>query len=188
MSAYTTTLPLKQSNLRLDVTIDVDASTQIPLVPVTGDAGSKFLEQMVSLFLACSSGDRSSSVTITTNTVAATGTFTIAAGNLSANDTVTIGGVTFTAKSSGATGNQFNIGGDNTATAAACAAAVNASSNTAGMVSATSALGVVTFTASAAGQIGNGISLAKSATNGSVSGANLSGGTQTSIGTNKLGF
>ena len=113
--------------------------------------------------------------------VSATGTFTIAAGNLSANDTVTIGGVAFTAKASGATGNQFNIGGSATATATNCAAAVNASSSCLGLVSASSALGVVTFTSIVPGIVGNQITLAKSATNGSVSGANLTSGAEGTV-------
>lgn len=85
-----------------------------------------------------------------------------------ADETLVIAGVTFTAKASGATGNQFNIGGDVTATAAALAAAVNASTNLANIVTATSALGVVTLTAVLAGKMGNGLQLTENMTNTAV--------------------
>lgn len=116
--------------------------------------------------------------------VSATGTFTVAAGNLSNNDTVTIGGVAFTAKTSGATGNQFNIGGTALATAQACATAVNASSSCLGLVSAAATgttTGIVTFTSIVPGIIGNQITLAKSAANGTVSGANLASGAEGTV-------
>lgn len=66
--------------------------------------------------------------------------------NLTADDTVTIGTITFTAKASGATGNEFNIGADATADAVALAAAINASSSVAGLVTAEAASGTVTLT------------------------------------------
>jgi len=77
-------------------------------------------------------------------------------GNPSNDETCTINGVVFTAKTSGATGNQFNIGASVTAHAANLAAAVNAST-TAGIkdvISATSSLGVVTLTSKVAGESG----------------------------------
>lgn len=73
-----------------------------------------------------------------------TGTFT---GSPSNADTITINGVVFTAVTSGATGNQFNIGSSVTANATNLAAAINASTTAriVNTVGATSALGVVTF-------------------------------------------
>lgn len=109
----------------------------------------------------------------------ATGTVTFAA--LANNDTFTIGGITFTAKTSGAAGEfQFNLGADDTAAAANAVIAVNASNSVASLaapVKATSALGVVTFRAVNAGTGGNAIALASSnGVRAAVSGALLTGG------------
>lgn len=112
--------------------------------------------------------------------VQASGTFTFSA-VASADDTVIINGVTFTAKASGATGNQFNIGADATASAANLAAAINASVTAlvSGYVTASSALGVCTVTAVPYGIAGNTITIAEGVDAGSVitvSGARLTGG------------
>lgn len=110
--------------------------------------------------------------------VRASGTVTITHGNLNANDTVTICGITITAKASGATGAQFNIGADATADAAALAACINALATLNIYVSATSALGVVTVTANQAGVVGNLFALATSdATAYGLSAAAMAGGT-----------
>lgn len=110
----------------------------------------------------------------------ASGTFTFS-GAASASDTVLINGVTFTAETSGASGNQWNIGSSATQTAANLAAAINASATAlaSGTVIATSALGVVTLTSLLSGVIGNAITIAKGTDSGSVntvSGARLTGG------------
>jgi len=124
--------------------------------------------------------------------VAASGTFTFS--NTAANnDTVLINGVTFTAKTSGATGNQFNIGASATASAANLAAAINASATAlvSGLVSATSALGVVTVTARAKGVTGNAVTIAEGVDSGSVitvSGARLTGGTDATANTYRFGI
>lgn len=112
---------------------------------------------------------------------AATGTVTFSAA-ASADDTFLINGVTFTAKASGATGNQFNVGATATASASALATAINASATAlvSGLVSASSAAGVLTITAKLAGVTGNAITIAKGVDAGSVmtvSGARLTGGT-----------
>jgi phage tail sheath gpL-like len=75
-----------------------------------------------------------------------TATITITHANLTAADTVTIGAAVYTAVASGATGNQFNIGADATADANNLAAAINASPDLAGLVTASAASGVVTLT------------------------------------------
>jgi hypothetical protein len=100
-----------------------------------------------------------------------------------ANDTVTVNGVDFTAKASGATGNQFNIGGgaDAAAKAAATAtnlaAAINASTTAKvkDVVQASASAGVVTVTAKQAGLGGNVFTLTESADNCEV--AAIAGGT-----------
>lgn len=122
------------------------------------------------------SGVRSVSSVVITGQAKATGTVTFSA-NPAVDDTVTVNGTVFTAKASGATGNQFNIGADVTATALNLKT-VLAASVVAGVAAATytSALGVVTVKHSTFGTAGNSFTLAKSGTNIAVSGATLSGG------------
>lgn len=122
----------------------------------------------------CVSGSHPCSIKTRVNAVKATGTITLA--SHVATDTVTVNGITFTAVASGATGNQYNIGADDTATAVNLAAALNANTTLDGMIIATSALAVVTLTALSAGEIGNAMTLAISA-HGSVSAARMTGGT-----------
>jgi hypothetical protein len=116
--------------------------------------------------------------------VKASGTLTFS-GQPTAGETFQIGNVTFTARASGATGNEFNIGANAAATIVAAAAAVNASATaliareiTATATSAT----VLTLSASNPGTLGNFIPLSESMTNvvagGLVNGC-LSGGLDT---------
>lgn len=134
-------------------------------------------------FDAAAIGQRSCKTTVQVTSgdqATASGTFTFSA-HASASDTVLINGVTFTGETSGATGNQFNVGTTATLTASALAAAINASATAlvSGTVVATSALGVVTITAAVSGLIGNAITIAKGTDSGSVntvSGARLTGG------------
>lgn len=108
----------------------------------------------------------------------ASGTVTFS--SLANNDTVTVNGVVFTAKTSGATGNnQFNLGASDTAAAINFAAVLNstgAPNKIVNVVSASPAAAVTTITFLETGQIGNLGTLAISA-HGSVSGGNLTGGT-----------
>lgn len=94
---------------------------------------------------------------VTLGAVRAAHTWTFAGLPLN-NETCTLNGVTFTAKTSGATGNQFNIGADANATAVNFAAAVNASA-TAGITgvvtAAVTGTGVVTVYAITPGVFGN---------------------------------
>lgn len=104
----------------------------------------------------------------------ATGTVTYS-GNFSADDTVTINGVVFTAKASGATGNQFNIGVDLAASLTALAAVLNASVVAAVALATYSVSStVLTITYDAFGAAGNAFTLAASV--GTRSAATLAGG------------
>lgn len=67
-------------------------------------------------------------------------------------DTVVIGNVTLTWRTSASNENQVTIGASNTAAATNLAAAINAHSKLAGVISATSAVGVVTVTYTGAGR------------------------------------
>lgn len=108
--------------------------------------------------------------------VQAAGTITFA--SLANNDTITVAGVTMTAKTSGASGNaQFNLGANDTAAAANAVVLINAHPTASLYVIATSALGVVTIRSLRHGILGNFIPLASSNnTRAAVSGATLAAG------------
>lgn len=113
----------------------------------------------------------------------ATGTLTFA--SVVATDVFTVNGVSFTAVASGATGNQFNVGADDTLTAADAVRAINASasalvSGDAG-VTATSALGVITLTARTAGVTGNAITITSADATITPSDARLTGGSDGTV-------
>src|SRR5581483_10164088 len=82
------------------------------------------------------------------------------------NDTITINGRVYTAKTSGATGlQQFNLGGSDTAAALNAAAIINADTSplVAGVVTASASGTTLTITAVQPGLSGNAIVLANSA-------------------------
>lgn len=142
------------------------------------DAGDKqdFANRVIRLFSEFACGAKRGSVLVDGDTTAATGTLTFA--SVIATDAFTVNGVTFTAVASGATGNQFNVGVDDTATAANAVTAVNASASAlvANHVTATSAAGVVTMTADYGGTPGNAITIASGDATITASGARLTGG------------
>lgn len=125
---------------------------------------------------ASSSAPPSINIEVQGNQVQASGTYTFA--SVIATNTILINGVTFTCVASGATGNQFNVGGTDTLTAVAAAAAINASATAliANYVTASSALGVVTITSAFYGLAGNQTTI--SSPNGTItaSGARLTAG------------
>lgn len=123
---------------------------------------------------AVTSGVRPGTIQTKANAVKATGTVTLV--SHLATHTVTVNGVTFTCVASGATGNQYNVGASDSLTAVNMAAAINASTDTDGLVLATAGVASVTLTALVPTELGNAVTLAISA-GGSVSGARMSGGT-----------
>lgn len=116
-------------------------------------------------------------VSIEGQATAATGTLTVATGGSAADETCSIAGVTFTAKASGATGNQFNVSATAATQATNMATAINASASLTGIVTASASNGVVTITAAKKGLIGNGIAISEGTlANVTKSGALLTGG------------
>jgi hypothetical protein len=112
--------------------------------------------------------------------VAASGTITFSDTG-AADDTILINGVTFTAKASGATGNEWNVGASATLSAQAFKAAVNASASAlvSQHVTASGSAAVITITAIQKGVSGNAITIAEgvdSSSDMAVSGARLTGG------------
>lgn len=96
-----------------------------------------------------------SALEINTGAVKASGTGTFT-GAATANQTMEIAGVTFTAKASpDEAANQYLVSATVALEAASLARAINASTGCAGIVTATAALGVVTISAAVPGAIGN---------------------------------
>jgi hypothetical protein len=152
---------------------ETSANDQRDLYAETGYrelAGLKILDFMRKVV----SGSHPANVRTRVNSVQATGTITLS--SHVATDTVTVNGIVFTCVASGATGNQYNVGGSDTLTGDNLAAAINANATLSGMLTAANAAGVVTLTAIVPGALGNAVTLAISA-HGSVSAARLAGGT-----------
>ncbi len=111
---------------------------------------------MKSLAEALTVGDRIEYQLKNDDAVQASATVTHTFGNQTDGDTIQIGNLTLTAKTSGATGPQFNIGASDAASAANMAAAVNANST---LLTASSAAGVTTVKAAQAGTMGNAVAI-----------------------------
>lgn len=120
---------------------------------------------------------------------AASGTFTVGAGNAVAGDTLVVMGRVYTfraALTSGGLPDEILIGANVTETAENVVAAINGAAGSGtlygtgtvqnALVSAANAAGVVTFTARTVGTVGNAVTLAETGANLSVSGANLASG------------
>jgi len=113
---------------------------------------------------------------ITTGSVASTATITFA-GQPTNNQTITINGVVFTAKTSGATGDEFNIGSNYAETMINLVNAIKASTTSGIEKLSVSFTGfVITLTSALAGTLGNALTLAKTLTNVTISGATFTGG------------
>lgn len=103
---------------------------------------------LANYFAALAGGVRRAMVTADIGPEAAVGKFTVAAGGSANNEECVVAGVTFVAKTSGATGNEFNISATAATQAANMAAAMAASSDLAGIFASIEAVGAeVIFTA-----------------------------------------
>jgi phage tail sheath gpL-like len=148
---------------------DIALELQVP-----ADNDRRAFESLSSFFARLGGGFHKGSDQITGSTVSvnldiSSGTLASATGvvtcaSVANNDTVTVNGVVFTAKTSGPTGDQFLVGVSNTADGAALAACINASTTAgaSGVFQASAAAGVVTITSSVAGLIGNSIQVKSS--------------------------
>lgn len=154
------TLTQTQSRLLLDITYSELAGVQPTPYSSSGSDAPKFAQMLERLMNKLAVGADSFSILQTQGAIPASGTVTFTSTGPTNNETMTIAGITFTAKTSGATGNQFNISVTPATVAANLAAAINGSSSLSGICTATSALGVVTVTAYNAGLIGNGLVMA----------------------------
>jgi len=96
-----------------------------------------------------------------------------------ADNTITIGGVTLTAKASPADQTQFAVGASNTECAAALAAAINAHTTLKHLVYASASAAVVTISAVVPGPVGNQIPVSRVGSPITLSGAALAGASVT---------
>jgi hypothetical protein len=172
----------------LNVDIDTDLSNATLQRDYQRSVSSKQADvQAISdLLLAIKSGNQpgtppSVAVSVEGNTASATGTFILT--SVVATDAISINGVTFTAVASGATGNQFNVGVNDNATAANLAAAINASVTalvsgyvTAAKTTNTTSPATVTITSAFPGLAGNQTLIASADSTIVASGARLTGG------------
>lgn len=120
-------------------------------------------------------GDEAQETITSDSAVAATGTITLT-GTGTAADTVTINGQVITFEAAGAVGPQINIGVSAMATAQNLKTLINDNPSVYG-VTATGAAAILTLHAEAPGLSGNAITLAKASTGVTISGATLTGGT-----------
>jgi phage tail sheath gpL-like len=133
--------------------------------------------ELSKLFRELASGVKAANVNVSTSTdspVRASATATLV--SVPADDSITINGVTFTAKASPSGEEQFSQAGSNDDDAAALAAKINAHSTLSKQVYATSSSNVVTITAHAYGSAANSIALSESGTSITLSAATLENG------------
>jgi len=181
---------MASSKFVLVVETNNDAATVASELAPTGVGGSSLttgadawatIEKIGSFLQAEAHSGRGIKITYFDTAVSAstTGTFT---GDPTTGDTVTINGVAFTARTSGAVANEYNItAGSVTANAAALAAAINASvtARIIGTIRASSVAGVITFFAVVPGSVGIPTVLSESTGNFTLAATTLStGGTQ----------
>lgn len=179
---------------RISITHDQEAAQDLKdLLIVPTDQHNKELKRLVTFLNAIGGGNRNASVNVQPDDgVAASGSIAFS-GISTANDTILINGVTFTAVASGATGNQWNVKGTAALQAAEVIAKINASATAlvvAQVVASLTSTATVTITSLDKGVSGNQATIAKGTDAGSVmtvSGARLTGGTARSSNVYKFG-
>ena len=117
------------------------------------------LNNLINYLGGVSGGNYMANLAIKVGAVQATGTLTVSSTGSTNGQQMSVCNVLFTAVTSGATGNQFNISTTPATQAANMAAAINASANLTGKVTAVAVGGVVTITAVTPGLMGNGLNL-----------------------------
>lgn len=155
------------SLLNLTMSLTDSAATFLAYVPLgntLGDAHTN-INGFINYLKRLRHGDSAASLTFYNGAVAGTAVLTVSAGGSSDAETMVLCGVTFTAKTSGATGNQFNVSATATTQAAAMVASFNASTNLTGIVTAANVAGVITITAAVPGAVGNALVVTESLTN-----------------------
>lgn len=172
-------------------TLNIAVKTGLNAATLTRDyersTGTKYatVQSIADLIQSVLSGNQvdgpAVAVSVLENEDSATGTFTLT--SVIATDVCSINGVSFTCVSSGATGNQFNVGADDDETADNLVAAINGSVTalvagyvTAEKTSSAASPAVVTITSDFPGLAGNQTVIATSDSTIVVSAARLTGG------------
>ena len=124
------------------------------------------LQNLENYLGALAGGNQMALIEVKVGAVQAAGILTVSSTGSSNDETCSICNVTFTAKTSDATGNQFNISTTPATQAANMIAAINASSDLTGKVVASAGTtGQVVITSVVPGLLGNGLQLSESLTN-----------------------
>lgn len=174
----------------IEIETDQDSTQMQAILSKDTTAAKEMLVELVNYLEGIGQGAYNAAINVKLGAVAASlaGTFT---GDPTAAETVTVNGVVFTARASGAVANEYNIGANVTAHALALKNAINASvtAGVADVVRAESALGVVTLYSKQAGKAGNAIVVAEGTTNFAFAGAatKLASGTQATNKTYQFG-
>jgi len=180
---------MAKSRLVLSIDTDLPVATLQDILDDSSSRKQPFARKLINFIHGLTAGARSGVIksgvvtSASADAVAASQTATFADAATAA-DTCTVNGVAFTARASGATGNEWNVSALGTAPlraaadAASLAAVINASATdaVAGCVKASSAAGVVTITCLIPGVIGNSIPLVKSCSVLTLGGAALASG------------
>ena len=146
----------------LKITTAVPTATLTDKISASNTEPRQMANKMIDLMAAAASGTIACSMDLQiAGGIAAPASGTLTLSGVVNTNTCTINSVTFTCVTSGATGNQFNVGVSDTLTAANLAAAINGSvtAKIAGYVTATSSTNVVTITAAHNGILGNLVTL-----------------------------
>lgn len=133
-----------------------DFKSQCPLAVGGLDAVNNFISYLAGIAGGAQPGAQ---LTFEVGGAKASGTLTVSSTGSANDQTCNIAGITFTAKTSGATGNQFNISATPATQAENMVAAFNASADLAGKVVASRLNAIVTITAVQPGVEGNAITL-----------------------------
>lgn len=185
MAINNPTFPLGSNLVTLRLVLQLSSNKHVAYLNAIARDSVITLQRLEALFQAASVGALNSNVDINTNGAYASGTITFS--SLANNDTITINGTVLTAKTSGATGAQFNLGTSDTTAATNAVAVINANANLNSTVFAQSTGAVITLSCRVPGRIGLLCTLAISA-HGSVSAANMTGGTDGTNSTSSHGL
>jgi hypothetical protein len=140
----------------------LDFKSQCNLAPLGSVAINNFIDYLAGVVSGSIIG---ANFVFGVGAVRAVGSITQTSTGAANGETLTVAGVTFTARTSGATGNEWNRSDTVATSATNLAAAINASTDTNPYVIAEAAAGVVTVTVLEPGVLGNLVTITESCSN-----------------------